>query len=63
MKNAKCNVSCGDGFEFWTRKCDTPLPAYGGHNCLELGKAERWDSCRMTPCENRPEGINYINFF
>ena len=55
--NTTCNVTSGDGFEMWIRKCDSPSPAYGGYNCSELGEAEKWKSCEKNPCENPPTGI------
>ena len=57
MKNTTCNVTCGDGFEMWTRKCESPTPAYGGHNCSKRGEGEKWKSCRKTPCKYVLTGI------
>ena len=63
MKHTTCDVTCGDGFEMWTRKCESPTPAYGGHNCSKRGEGEKWKSCRKTPCKYVLTGIlNYVWF-
>ena len=48
--NSTCNVSCGDGFETWSRKCNNPAPKYGGRNCRHLGEAVEHTPCTKKPC-------------
>ncbi|XP_028397378.1 uncharacterized protein LOC114521159 [Dendronephthya gigantea] len=48
--SSACNVTCGGGFETWTRDCNNPEPKFGGRNCSHLGKAIEYRSCQPTPC-------------
>ncbi|CAH1776061.1 unnamed protein product [Owenia fusiformis] len=40
---SKCTVTCGNGIEFSKRKCDNPMPMYGGDECL--GNSVRIRNC------------------
>ncbi|CAB4031608.1 Hypothetical predicted protein [Paramuricea clavata] len=48
--NSTCNVSCGEGFETWTRECNNPEPKYGGRNCSHLGEPVEYRPCLAKPC-------------
>ncbi|XP_028399013.1 uncharacterized protein LOC114522511 [Dendronephthya gigantea] len=48
--SSACNVTCGEGFETWTRDCDNPGPKFGGRNCSHLGEAIEYRPCRTAPC-------------
>ncbi|KAL4216737.1 hypothetical protein ACF0H5_024460 [Mactra antiquata] len=43
-----CSVTCGSGLRTSTRKCNSPSPSHGGHNCA--GISEKQDGCQMTSC-------------
>ncbi|XP_018318532.1 A disintegrin and metalloproteinase with thrombospondin motifs 2 isoform X2 [Agrilus planipennis] len=43
-----CSRSCGTGVQFRTRKCDNPLPSYGGSECF--GLSEEWRVCNLEKC-------------
>ncbi|XP_028399284.1 coadhesin-like [Dendronephthya gigantea] len=49
LKNV-CHVTCGEGFETWTRSCDNPEPKFGGRNCSYLGEPVEYRSCSARPC-------------
>lgn len=36
-----CSVDCGEGMQFRSRVCDSPLPAYGGVPCKGIFREER----------------------
>ena len=48
--NSTCNVTCGQGFETWSRACNNPEPKYGGRNCSHLGKHVALKRCTAKPC-------------
>ena len=48
-KLSACSTTCGVGYELWYRKCDNPLPKYGG-DCAKHGKARDSRPCHMKPC-------------
>ncbi|XP_028399006.1 uncharacterized protein LOC114522508 isoform X2 [Dendronephthya gigantea] len=48
--SSACNVTCGEGFETWTRDCNNPGPKFGGRNCSLLGEAIEYRPCQATPC-------------
>ncbi len=48
--NSRCNVSCGEGFETWSRECNNPAPKYGGRNCRRLGEVVEYRPCTKKPC-------------
>ncbi|XP_028418128.1 A disintegrin and metalloproteinase with thrombospondin motifs adt-1-like [Dendronephthya gigantea] len=54
-----CNVSCGEGVEFWRRACDNPEPKYGGRDCSELGNSSVLTKCKRKRC---PVDGNYSNW-
>lgn len=43
-----CSKSCGIGVEFRQRKCNNPMPSYGGKNCE--GDEEEWRTCNANAC-------------
>lgn len=45
-----CNVTCGDGFETWSRVCNNPEPKFGGRNCSHLGEHIEYRHCRKKVC-------------
>ena len=45
-----CNVTCGEGLERWSRKCNNPEPKYGGRNCSHLGESVEHRICAKKPC-------------
>ena len=45
---SKCSKSCGGGIKKRSRKCDNPLPLYGGNDCGYDFDAEA--SCNTEPC-------------
>ncbi|XP_028408139.1 uncharacterized protein LOC114530726 [Dendronephthya gigantea] len=49
LKNS-CNVTCGESFKIWTRKCDNPEPKHGGRNCSHLGESIKFKPCILRPC-------------
>jgi hypothetical protein len=51
--NSTCNVTCGEGFETWTRECNNPEPKYGGRNCSHLGEPVEYTPCSATPCPGK----------
>ena len=44
-----CSVSCGKGVQYRERKCDSPLPKYGGKDCDGLTRENR--SCEEGECQ------------
>ena len=53
--NSTCNVTCGDGYRRWIRRCDSPSPAHGGRNCSLGESVEKWELCRMKSCVPLPK--------
>lgn len=51
--NSTCNVTCGEGFETWTRNCNNPEPLFGGANCSHLGEPVQYKSCVVKTCPGR----------
>ena len=45
-----CNVTCGEGFETWSRECNNPEPMYGGRNCSHLGESFELRPCSASAC-------------
>lgn len=43
-----CNFSCGSGTKTRTRRCDTPLPAFGGSLCT--GNSHDSQTCYGSSC-------------
>lgn len=43
-----CNVSCGGGVQYRERKCDSPIPKYGGKDCDGPSRENR--SCGEANC-------------
>ncbi|CAB3978717.1 Hypothetical predicted protein [Paramuricea clavata] len=48
-KSSPCSVTCGQGVEIWTRRCDNPPGKYGG-NCSNREAAQEILLCEMEPC-------------
>ncbi|CAB4030230.1 uncharacterized protein LOC110041943 [Paramuricea clavata] len=48
--SSSCSVTCGEGFETWTRECNNPEPKYGGRNCNHLGEPVEFRPCTKNPC-------------
>ncbi|CAB4016143.1 Hemicentin-1, partial [Paramuricea clavata] len=57
--NSACNVTCGEGFETWSRECNNPEPKYGGRNCSNLGEPVEYRPCSAKPC---PVNGGYSNW-
>ena len=57
--NSTCNVTCGDGIETWTRKCNNPEPKRGGRNCSHLGSHIENRRCKPKPCPGKWD-FNFI---
>ena len=51
-KIAPCSVTCGQGVEIWTRKCDIP-PDGKGENCSKQGVDKETRLCNMKICPGR----------
>ncbi|XP_028414636.1 plasminogen-like [Dendronephthya gigantea] len=51
--SSPCNVTCGEGFETWTRNCNNPEPKFDGTNCSHLGEAIEYRPCQTTPCPGK----------
>lgn len=49
LKDA-CNVTCGEGFDTWTRDCKNPQPKFGGRDCSHLGEPVENRPCSARPC-------------
>ncbi|KAG0723457.1 A disintegrin and metalloproteinase with thrombospondin motifs 20 [Chionoecetes opilio] len=45
---SECSRTCGVGVRSSTRRCDSPLPRYGGNYCT--GERVRYESCIGKPC-------------
>ena len=45
-----CSRTCGNGIQFRTRRCDNPLPQFGGKNCSTLGSNNETRQCNTRPC-------------
>lgn len=45
---SQCSLSCGGGLKTRLRRCDNPLPQYGGKQCI--GTNEDFSSCNSQPC-------------
>ncbi|KAJ8939578.1 hypothetical protein NQ314_011073 [Rhamnusium bicolor] len=43
-----CSRSCGTGVQFRSRKCNNPVPSYGGRACE--GEPEEWRTCNTNSC-------------
>lgn len=43
-----CSTTCGTGVHIRYRSCDSPKPAYGGHNCR--GANHQSQKCNLGPC-------------
>lgn len=43
-----CSTTCGAGVHIRSRSCDSPTPAYGGHNCK--GSNHQSHRCNLRPC-------------
>ena len=46
-----CSISCGIGFKYRTRLCNTPAPAHGGKDCE--GDLREAMSCNGDHCKGR----------
>ena len=47
-RTGPCNVTCGIGYLFRTRKCNNPTPATGGKYCV--GPSIEWQLCNAGCC-------------
>ena len=45
---SKCSQPCGGGIQSRTRKCDSPVPANGGADCV--GNKTQTRECSIKPC-------------
>ena len=43
-----CSVSCGGGYRFKYRKCDSPVPSANGKKCH--GQDNKYEICKATTC-------------
>lgn len=50
-----CNVTCGGGKQLRLRKCDRPVPAFGGLNCPSTDSEFR--QCNTAKCQ---KGLQYL---
>ncbi|KAF7991001.1 hypothetical protein HCN44_000806 [Aphidius gifuensis] len=48
IPTGNCSRSCGIGIVKASRKCNNPLPEYGGDYCV--GKKVRFEICSVKPC-------------
>ncbi|XP_075117575.1 SCO-spondin-like [Leptodactylus fuscus] len=46
-----CSVSCGDGVQSRSRRCDNPVPQNGGHDCV--GDHEQKRLCQAPTCADQ----------
>ena len=50
----RCNLTCDQGIEEWSRYCDAPAPRYGGKNCSSLGNSTEIRNCsNLPPCPSK----------
>ncbi|XP_052085684.1 scavenger receptor cysteine-rich type 1 protein M130-like isoform X2 [Mytilus californianus] len=49
-----CNVTCGGGMQLRLRKCDRPVPAFGGLNCPTTNS--EFQQCNTAKCEKVIDG-------
>lgn len=47
-KSGSCSVTCGNGKQKMTRKCNDPPPYKGGKDCV--GENEKTEDCQMDEC-------------
>ena len=59
-KWTKCSVTCGNGHEYRSRKCNKPTPQNGGADCSLMGDPTDIKACVMEPC---PTERKYKNQF
>ncbi|XP_020915806.1 coadhesin [Exaiptasia diaphana] len=45
-----CSKTCGGGIRSRRRKCNNPLPSFGGSNCSRLGPPSQVFACNRQPC-------------
>lgn len=43
-----CTVTCGVGLRYFIRKCNDPLPMYGGNECV--GESAKFERCIKDAC-------------
>ena len=49
-----CPVTCGNGDQRRTRKCDNPEPEYGGIDCEDNGsEPNETKQCQKDPCPGK----------
>ena len=51
-KFSPCSVTCGQGVEIWTRKCDNPAGRFGG-NCSKQNVDRETRLCNIKICSGR----------
>ena len=48
---SSCSLTCGNGDQIRTRKCNNPVPEYGGRDCDYNGSTNSTTkSCNLVPC-------------
>ena len=52
-------MTCGLGYEIWSRKCDSPPPKFGG-NCSKHGKDRDSRPCRIKPCPGQVKILKVV---
>ena len=57
IKSTPCSVTCGNGVEIWTRKCNNLAGKYDS-NCSKLGPTEEIRICEMEACPGRITELN-----
>ena len=48
-----CSKSCGGGTKTRARRCDNPVPAFGGKDCESLGATKESAQCNTHECPGK----------
>ena len=56
-----CSSACDQGFQMRIRVCSNPAPSNGGQDCV--GEKLESQTCTVTPCPGKTEGVQILYTF